>query len=213
LVRGGPFFRWSQRARLSGPSLEFLHRRVLAVTLLAWLPLLLLSMLEGVGLGKAVKIPFLYDIETHTRFLVALPLLIVAEVVVNELGSPLIDWFVDRRIVSTDDRPQFNEAVRFTMRACDSVVLEAVLLGLVYTLGLWLWRSEVALDAATWYARPGAGRIRLTLAGSWYAFVSIPMFQFVRLRILIGAAGLASWATAPTRSRRCSLPRARCWRD
>ena len=32
--------------------------------------------------GNAVAIPFLYDIEAHVRFLIALPMLIAAELIV-----------------------------------------------------------------------------------------------------------------------------------
>jgi hypothetical protein len=182
LVQGGLLFQTWRRLHLSGESLEFLRRRVLFITLLAWLPLLLLSVIDGNLDGGAIRIPFLQDLEAHVRFLVALPLLIVAEVIVHERISPLIRRFVDHRIVAVDDVPAFNEAVRFTVRARNSIALEAALLGLVYTLGLWLWRSEFALDAATWYARPDGGHIQLTLAGRWYAWVSIPIFQFLMVR-------------------------------
>ena len=40
----------------------------------------------------------------------------------------------------------------------------------------------MALEAATWYAVPEGTGIHLTLAGYWYAFVSIPIFQFILLR-------------------------------
>ena len=54
LVLGGPLFQMFRRAHLSGPALELLPRRVLMLTLLAWLPLALLSALEGhlVGGGR-----------------------------------------------------------------------------------------------------------------------------------------------------------------
>src|SRR5208337_4226519 len=41
---------------------------------------------------------------------------------------------------------------------------------------------ELALETATWYAVPAGTGIRLTPAGYWYAFVSIPIFQFILLR-------------------------------
>jgi hypothetical protein len=145
LVLGGPLFRFYRRAHLSGESLELLRRRVLCITLLAWLPLLLLSAIDG-SLHAGVTIPFFKDVEAHTRFLVALPLLVIAEVFVHDRIGPLIREFVDRRIVSTEDLPVFKEAVRLAMRARNSIVLEAALLGVVYTLGLWLWRSELGPD-------------------------------------------------------------------
>ena len=182
LVLGRPLFQLYRRARLSGDSLELLGLRVLAIALFAWLPLLFLSMLEGHAFGGAIKIPFLYDVEAYARFLIALPVLIGAELVVHRRISPVVRRFVERRIVPAEELPKFNAAVHSALRARNSVAVEVMLLVLVYTLGLWIWRSQVALGAATWYAMPDASRLHLTLAGYWYAFVSIPLFQFILLR-------------------------------
>jgi hypothetical protein len=182
LVLGGPVFQLFRRAHLSGPTLELLHRRVLFIPLCAWLPLLLLSVIERHAIGGAIKIPFLYDIEAHARFLVALPVLIIAELVVhNRIGS-LIRRFAERRIVVTEDLPAFRAAVNSASRLRDSIVVELTLLVLVYTLGLWIWRSNIALGEPTWYAMTQVDHWHLTLAGYWYALVSIPMFQFILLR-------------------------------
>jgi hypothetical protein len=78
--------------------------------------------------------------------------------------------------------PRFHEAVSSASRACNSTPLEATLLILVYTLGLWVWRSQIAAGGATWYAAPEGTHLHLTLAGYWYACVSIPVFQFMLLR-------------------------------
>src|ERR1019366_9802371 len=96
--------------------------------------------------------------------------------------NPLARRFVDRRIVVTEDFPAFNAAVNSAMRVRDSFTVELALLVLVYTLGFWIWRSQIATGAATWYGTPDATHLHLTLAGYWYAFVSIPLFQFILLR-------------------------------
>jgi hypothetical protein len=61
-------------------------------------------------------------------------------------------------------------------------VLELLLLALAYTAGGWIWRSHAATHGATWYITPSAAHLNLTAAGYWYAFVSIPIFQFILLR-------------------------------
>ncbi|HTF66335.1 MAG TPA: hypothetical protein VK638_26980 [Edaphobacter sp.] len=182
LVLGGPLFQLYRRAHLSGDALELLGRRVLVFALFTWLPLLLLSVLDGHAVGGALRIPFLHDTEVQVRFLIALPVLIASEVVVLRRISPLVRRFVERGIVVTEDLPRFNAAVNSALRVRNSVAVELALLVLVYTLGLWIWRSQVALGAATWYAIPDATRLHLTSAGYWYAFVSIPFAQFILLR-------------------------------
>lgn len=182
LVLGGPLFQLFRRAHLSGDTLELLHRRMLAITCIAWVPLLVLSALAGHALGGAIRIPFLHDIEAHARFLIALPILIAAEIVVHRrLGRP-VRQFLQRHIVIPEEIPKFHEAINSTLRVRNSVIVEVALLLLVYTLGLWVWRSQIALGEASWYAIPDSTQLHLTLAGYWYVFVSVPIFQFILVR-------------------------------
>jgi hypothetical protein len=181
LVLGGPLFQLSRRAHLSGDALELLHRQVLVTILLTWLPLLILSMIDRQAIGGEIKIPFLHDFEANARFLVALPVLIFAEGIVHRRMSP-VRRFVERRIVVSDDLPRFNAAVNSAIRARNSVVVEVTLLLLVYSIGLWIWRSQVALDETTWYGFTEGEHLHLSLAGYWYVFVSLPVFQFILLR-------------------------------
>ena len=99
LVLGGPLFDFFRRARLSGHTLEFAWRRVVVIAGVAWLPLLLLALIGGDAIGGPLQIPFLYDIEAQVRFLIALPILIVAEVIVHSRLVPMVRRFVERRLV------------------------------------------------------------------------------------------------------------------
>ena len=88
LVLGGPLYQVFRRAHLSGPVLEQLGRRIWVLTLVAWLPLLLLTLASGQAWGSPSALPFLRDIEAQVRLLVALPVLIAAELVVQLTGRP-----------------------------------------------------------------------------------------------------------------------------
>ncbi|WP_206606363.1 hypothetical protein [Steroidobacter cummioxidans] len=182
LVLGGPLYQMFRRTHLSGDALELVHRRMLVLASVAWLPLLLLSALHGDAFGHRVPIPFIEDIETHVRFLIALPILIAAEIVVHLRIHFVVQQFVERGIVAPEDLPKFQDAIDSTLRLRNSVLIELALLALVYTLGLWIWRYEVALEVTSWYASEDGARIHLTPAGYWNIFVSVPIFQFVLLR-------------------------------
>lgn len=73
LVLGGPLFQLLRRTHLADDALLLVRQRIVVIALLAWLPLLLLSTLEGNLWGGSTGVPFLFDIEVHVRFLVALP--------------------------------------------------------------------------------------------------------------------------------------------
>jgi len=180
LVLGGPLFQLLRKAHLKGESLEWLHRRILVSIQLTWVPLLLLSAF-GTAIHSAGRISFFRDVEVHVRFLVALPILIAAELLVHSRLRPFVRRFVEWRIVLPEDMPRFLKAIDSAQKIRNSVYVEFALLAAVYSLGLWLWNGRAELGVPTWYALPG-GRWNLTPAGYWYVFVSLPLFQFLLLR-------------------------------
>jgi hypothetical protein len=188
LVLGGPLYQMYRRAHLSGPALELLRRRVLFFTALTWLPLLLFSAIGG-HLYGGQGLTFLRDIETHVRFLVALPLLVSAELFVHQQIRIAVKLFTERGVVAAEDTSKFCAVIETALKLRNSITLEFALLIFVYTVGHWTWRNQVALGTASWYALPDVTTLHLTLPGNWYGFVSIPIAQFILfrwyLRILI----------------------------
>ena len=180
LVLGGPIFQLFRRAHLEGNHLELLRRRIVIITVFVWLPLLLLSAFASPA-GGAGRLSFLRDVEVHARFLIALPVLIGAELLVHLRMRPVVRRFVERRIVLPQDLPRFESAIQSAVRLRNSIPIELGLLLVVYSFGLWFWHNRVGLDSSTWYANSG-GRWNLKPAGFWYVFVSIPIVQFILLR-------------------------------
>jgi hypothetical protein len=182
LVLGGPLYQLFIRAKINTDTLGLLKRRVLVISLLTWLPLLLLSVWAGDAAGGASKVPFFYDVDVHARFLLALPLLLVAELVVHQRIRLVVKQFVERGIVPTQARPEFEAIIGSAMRLRNSILIEVLLIVLVWTGVHYLWSSQVTLETATWYAAVVDGQHRFSPAGYWYAYTSIPIFQFMLLR-------------------------------
>jgi hypothetical protein len=137
-------------------------------------------MVGGV-VGGARRVSFLHDIEVHARFLVALPILIATELLVNSRMRAAVRRFIEWRIVLPEQRPVFHKAIESALKLRNSVTVELALIALVYTVGLLVWNSRTELGLWTWFALPGS-RWNLTRAGYWYVFVSLPFFQFILLR-------------------------------
>jgi hypothetical protein len=178
---GGPLYRMLRRSPLGGSVPRLLRRQAAICVLGCWVPLAVLSFVQGHFLG-GIKLSFLHDIETHARFLVSLPVLIMAEMLLYERIRPIIKHFVQRKLVIPDDLPRFNTAVNSALRIHNSVVAEIALLVLVFTVGMWVWRYQIPADFESWYASSQGGHVHLTIAGYWLAFVSVPIFQFILLR-------------------------------
>jgi hypothetical protein len=181
IVLGGPLYQLLLRARMVQPSMGLLRRRVDLAVVLTWLPLAVLTILGGDFLS-GVKVPFLYDLDVHVRFLLALPLLIGAEVIVHHRLHAAVEQFRERDLIAPAEQQAFDSIISSTMRLRNSVTIEVVLLVLSFTAGYWLWRSQASLHVATWYGSTANGTISFTWAGYWFVFVSIPVLRFIMAR-------------------------------
>jgi hypothetical protein len=181
LVLGGPLFQLLRRTHLTDDALLLLRQRILSISLFCWLPLLALSALESTMTGGNVAIPFLWDVEVHVRFLVVVPLFIAAEMVVHRRMRPLVQQFLERNVIPVEAMAQFDAAIASSMRLRNSVLAEVLLIVFVYGVGsLFLWRQYImVVDTATWYAQPSGEGMNFSFAGMWYAYASIPIFQFL----------------------------------
>jgi hypothetical protein len=115
--------------------------------------------------------------------LVTLPLLIVAELVVHQRMRFVVPQFLERNLIPESALPRFDAAIASAFRLRNSVLAEILLIAFVYIIGvLLLWRHYMALATATWYAIPTDEGLKLSLTGAWYAYVSLPIFQFLLVR-------------------------------
>jgi hypothetical protein len=155
-------------------------RRSFFCILTTWVPLLVLSALQGNAIGRRVAIPFLGDFAVHARFLLAVPMLLATTV----LGSWLADaasHFVDSGLVAAEDFTKFDAAIALGLQWRDSVAAELALVLLAYALSV-ANSISMAVHVSTWYAVRTDSGVTLTWAGWWFLIFCLPLMQFLILR-------------------------------
>jgi hypothetical protein len=183
LVAGGPLFQLLRRVQPSDDKLVSMRRGIIIIPVLAWLPLLVLSAVGGRLFSGNVAVPFLSDLEVHIRFLLALPMLLIAELAVEWRMRPLLQEFLERNLIPENAMTRFEAAFKSTSRLCTSALAEVLLIAFVYGVGiLVIWRQYLALDTASWYTTPSGEGSKLSLAGIWYGYISLPILQFLLCR-------------------------------
>jgi len=181
LILGGPLYQLFRKAHLDDDVESHVKRRVMVISGIIWLPLLVLCAIEGTLRG-GIDVPFLADVETHARFLIAVPLMILAELVVHQRMRGIVSQFVERRLVPQASMEQFRAALRGAMAWRNSIPAELGLIALVYTVGYYVRADAFNLQTPTWYATAGPHGAALTLPGFWFTWVSNPFLQFLLLR-------------------------------
>jgi len=130
-----------------------------------------------------LKLPFIEDIEVHVRFLGTLPLLIAAELIVHKRTQSIVKEFLEPNLIGQADLQKFHQAISTALRWRNSVMAEASMLVIVYVIGYqFIWHQSSAVNPSAWYTEPALANGNLSLAGIWFRFFSLPLFQFLFLR-------------------------------
>jgi heme/copper-type cytochrome/quinol oxidase subunit 4 len=184
--RGGPSYRLMQRIGLvlgDGPSV---WRRIIGFLALTWLPLLILCLLEGRALGATPEESLLLDFASYARFFIAMPLLIVAEVLIGPILTAAGTQFIEGGFVRKQDYPAFDRAIARVAQRRESLWAEVILMGLAL-IGAWAFTVEnLAGTTATWNSAfiGGPAGPRPSFAGLWYHVIAVPLLQFLFYRWL-----------------------------
>jgi len=180
LTEGGPGTAFLKRLRLIHPELGASSARTALILMtLLWVPLCVLCLIEGVAFS-GVKLPFFYDIAAHTRFLLAVPVLVLADIPVGARLRQVVRHFLVAHLVREEEVTKFEAIVLDTLRFRDARVAGMTLLVLAYLATYNAVAGYSLQSGSTWFKpEPGHG---LTFVGYWYAFVALPIFQFLMFR-------------------------------
>jgi hypothetical protein len=181
LTEGGPTYRVERRLGLIREQSPRIVRRAFLSVLFTWVPLFVLSALQGDAIGHNVDVPFLRDFGVHARFILALPLLLFAETLLGPHLAHASVHFIDSGLVLEDDFKRFDAAVEEGLKLRDSLAAEFVLFLLAYSFAA-ISLTSMAVQASTWYAIHTGPKVTLTWSGWWFVLFCVPLFQFLILR-------------------------------
>jgi hypothetical protein len=169
-------------------------RRALLAVLVGWLPLLALTALQGSdGLASLLR-----EIGLHARYLVTVPLLIIAEGPCAATLSATLRYFIESGLVAETEHHRFEAAIASTRRQLESPAAEIVVFALAYLVSAITVLSHAPDQLPGWFGS-ASGR---SAAGWWYVLVSLPLLLVVVLGWLWR---LVLWARLLTRIARLEL--------
>lgn len=183
LMEGGPLFHIEQRVGLIRQNTPLLKRRAALAILLTSVPLFVLCLIQGTAYGTKVAIPFLRDFTVYTRFLLVVPLLLVAESILGPRIAEAAQQFVKSGVVPEKEYQNFDAAVERGLKSRDSIRAEVILVILAYITSVLTFRNAVR-DLSTWYALRTDTGSTITWAGWWLILFCAPLLHFLIYRWL-----------------------------
>ena len=184
LSGGGRFYQLLKRVGNRQRGAAQVTRRVVVLILIGWVPLLLLSLTNGLAFGNQVAEPLIHDLNTNIRSLVVVPLLIIADVVVDPNLAGVVKTFVNSDLMAPGQGPGFQLSLNRIARLRDSPWVEAVLLVAALIASYQIIRIDLHDGRSSWLATTSGTAEQITIAGWWYGLVSGPIQRFLLYRWL-----------------------------
>jgi hypothetical protein len=145
--------------------------------------LLVLSVIQGLAYNSHLRIPFLRDFAVNVRFLVAVPILILAETRIDHELRTTVAHFFKSGLVKSTELPSFEAVIKKVLRLRDHVLPEIIMLAVSVIPSLTTRGMEpMTGHVPTWHSLSGDASSTLSYAGWWFGLVSVPIFRFLLLR-------------------------------
>jgi hypothetical protein len=178
LFDGGPPLGLERKLGLMRSSSDQRFRRALIAALFSWAPLAVLTVMREFGSGVPVGRSLLEDVAVHVRYLISVPLFILAEGDTIPRFSRIACHFFSSGVVGEKDWPRYSAAVDSTRRLLNSRAIEILLFLLAYVLVIVLVLVARIRELPAWQVDI-AGPLGFSVAGLWHVFVSLPMLMIL----------------------------------
>jgi len=182
LVVGGPFHSVLRRLGLTGADQLPTQGAAFALSLSAWLLPALFVIAQSLADDRYSGWGFFTDWTVHTRYLLAIWIMVATERYANDRLVTLAQQFRAAHIVSQADQPAFKSALAIADRRSASALAELVVLVFVLIWSSFIAHYTVALEGRSWDGMDTAGESVLSWAGEVACFFSTPLFLFLLLR-------------------------------
>jgi hypothetical protein len=180
LFENGPPLKIQRRVGLiKGDNLNIGYRAALVV-LIGWVPLVVLAVGQSMILHTEGVVSLFWEIGAHTRYLVAAPLLIIAEAECASRLSAIVHNFIGAGIVPANEHDRFDAAIASTRRLLHSTRAEVAVVVLAYVIvAATIWSTPIE-QVPAWHRSGGVVPV-YSPAGWWHMLVSMPLLLVLLL--------------------------------
>jgi hypothetical protein len=155
------------------------------VVLLTWVPVALLALHGGLAGGGLITTNFFADFAAHAQFLIAMPLFMLAEPIVEASTRDAARQFLTCGIIRAEDHPRVYGIQSQVKRLRLSYLPEIATIVIAYTLSLVILVPEFGSHPLpTWHVRDYTHWRTLTGAGAWEFLVALPLLNYTWLRFV-----------------------------
>jgi hypothetical protein len=177
-----------RKLKLENEANSSILKKIIFFVALSWLPLFILSLIESTALNSSIKIPLLFDFVIYVRVFVVLPLLFIVERTLSSIIFRSLSHFTESGIVADNNIEDYKVNLKFFGKLKDSIIIDILIILFAYSVVIlgWgnVWKSYDIAEHITSWQFSQVVKTQFSLAGLWYAFITIPIYLFFFTKLL-----------------------------
>jgi hypothetical protein len=186
LFEGSLYGKILSKLGIGGDSMNVQLARVMFFLVICWLPLALITLFQGNFWTGDPSDSFISNFDTQTRFLVSLPIFILAEKIISPKLALTLNQFISSGIVRKEEVGMFHKIINRRSAFLRSTRTELVILVICYIQTVFvIFYQKDYTSLLSWQTYIDDGVTRLNTAGIWSTLVSRPLLLFIFYRWLL----------------------------
>lgn len=165
---------------------EHTGKRILVLSGIAWLPLVILTLFDATLISTDITLPFIKDVVPYVRGLIVIPLLVMADNVIEPMMIKTSSYLRTSGIIAELDMKQLENAEETTAYLINRKWIQVLLAALAITVSWVLQADYVDMwterNVTSWALHLEADKVDETLAGMWFLLITSPMVSFLLYR-------------------------------
>lgn len=160
--------------------------RILIMLGIAWLPLVLLTLIDGTLVSADMTIPFVKDVVPYVRGLIVIPMFVMADNIIEPMMNR-----IERYLRSSGVVPEMEQANLDCTLSTIAYLINArwmqVILAVLAIFISWMLQADYVemwneKGVTSWALELEGDGVDETLAGTWFLLVTSPMVSFLLYR-------------------------------
>lgn len=175
---------------ISGTGVKIKFLMIFIPFTICWLPLAIMTLINGTFWTGEIKSSFITNFDTQARFLIAMPIFILAEKLVSSRLGAILKQFISSGIILDADRPRFESIIHKQTGILNSDWTNFVVMLICYLqVFLVVFYESSNTSFLSWQLVLNESEPALNAVGKWSTLISRPFLLFLfykwMLRVII----------------------------
>jgi len=160
--------------------------RILILLGIAWLPLVVLTAIDGTLFATDITMPFIKDVVPNIRGLIVIPLLVLADNIIEPMMIRVLEYLRSSGVVPDSEHVKLENTVERMAYLINTKWIQLILLVLAVLVS-WLLQADYVdmwteRGVTSWALHLEDGGVDETMAGTWFLLITAPMVSFLLYR-------------------------------